>query len=117
MDNVTAIAALEAERAVKPDATLEERLLAAMRNTRHNWICTKEDGQFIAACEAVARSASETERERIKDEIGRMSKATAMLGALSAGIPVDFAAIEAEEPPDEPLNLRALWAESAKEPA
>lgn len=116
-DTAIAVAVHEAEDAVNPDATLQERLLAAMRATRRSWICTHEDGQFIAACEAVARSATEEERERIEEALGRMSKAAAMLAALSAGVPVDLAAIEAEELPENPLKLRALWDKSASEEA
>lgn len=112
MDNIALIATAEAESAVIATDSLEDRLLAAMRSTRRSWCCTREDDQFMAACEAVARSASEDERRRLNIEIEGMNKIGAMISALQAGVPVDLGAMAAKaetEEKAEPIKLRDLW--------
>lgn len=116
-NNIIALASIEAESAINeiPDLSLEERARAAFRAVHNHWLARQEEDQFLAACEALARSGSEEERERIIEELRRMKRAAATLNALMAGVPVDFETVEKEQDQDDPdfvpLDLRGIWRE------
>lgn len=116
MSNVVLIAAIEARSAVQaiPDASIEDRARAAMRAVQNHWMATREEDQFLAACEGLAQTATPEEFERIKDDLERQSKAGAVLQALAAGVPVDFDALDVPEPAENHLGLRKLWEEVAR---
>src|SRR4051812_31782916 len=113
MNNLVLIAAVDAQHAAERagDVSLEDRARAAMAATRHHWMATREEDQFLAACEGLARAVTDEERQRIEDDLRRLGKVSGLLNALAAGVPVDFDALEVEEPPENPLGLRKLWAE------
>lgn len=114
-NNVVAIASVEAEdeiRKLGDDASLEDRARAAMRGVRDSWIATREEEQYLAACEALARSGSPEERERVIEEVRRQRKAVSLINALQSGIPVDWEAIEEGDDDDfEPIGLQTIWRE------
>lgn len=122
MDNITAIAALEVTHALegKADLPLEERARLAMENARRSWCCTNEQAQFQAACEGLARTATPDELERIKADLEGLQRASSLIHALQAGLPVDWEALreqseaEAEDEKPEPLKLKAIWQETAR---
>lgn len=115
LSNVALIAAVDAESAVReiPDASLEDRARAAMQAVQNHWMATREEDQFLGACEGLARVASEEERERIVDDLERLGKASGLIHALQAGVPVDWEAMaaEADAVPENPLGLRKMWQE------
>ena len=87
-----------------PEGTLEERLKAAMRQTRNgHWMCTSEDECFRAAVGAVVLKATDEEKERIKAELDALEA----LSALFCGVPVDLERIPI---PENPLGLSNMWA-------
>lgn len=123
MSTIVAIAAVEVRAAVEdlvakqPEASLEDRAQAAMKNARRSWCCTGEKEQFLAACEGLYATASEDEQERIREDLEALGRVSALLNALSAGIPVDLEAMAAqaeEQKPSNPLGLRRLWQETAR---
>jgi hypothetical protein len=116
VNNIVLIAAVKAEEAARAagDVPLEDRARAAMRAVQNHWLATKEEDQFLAACEGLARTVTAEERERIEDDLHRLNKVGALLQALQAGVPVDIEAMAADTPPPEnPLGLRRLWTEVA----
>jgi hypothetical protein len=75
---------------------------------------TDENKQFMAACEGLARTCTPEEKERVEDELRKMSRAHQLINALSSGIPVDWETLAEEteaEAPSEPLGLQKLWRE------
>lgn len=113
MNNIVLIAAMDAQSAAEnlKDASLEERARAAMDAVRHHWMATREEDQFLAACEGLARTATPEEMERIEDDLRRLAKVSGLLNAMSAGVPVDWDSMEADEPLENPLGLRKMWAD------
>lgn len=116
---VIALASIDASEAVQgiPDATLEERARAAMLAVQGHWLATAEEDQFMAACEGLARNCSAEETERIIEDLRRIKRASQLIGALQAGIPVDLEAMEQQAEEEDanssvgPLDLRAVWRE------
>lgn len=117
MSNIIALASMDAQSAIEeiPDAALEERARAAMLAVQHHWLATQEEDQFMAACEALARTATPEERDRIIEELRRLKRAASVLNALMAGVPVDMEAVEIQVEEDDPdfvaLDLRGIWSE------
>lgn len=112
MDNVVLIAAVEADHAAETAGpTVEEKVKAAMKATRGHWMATREEDQFLAACEGAARHLGEDERARMVETIRIMNA----LGSAVSGVPVDFGALipENEEDRIEPYPLRKWWEETA----
>lgn len=110
MDNVVLIAAQEAETAARganPD--LESQLRAAMTATSTHWLATKEDDQFLAACEGVARICEPEDKVRIESALRFLRS----LASAASGVPVDFAALIPEDEEDriEPAPLKRIWDE------
>lgn len=111
VSNSVLIAAVEAESAARDagNAPLEDRARAAMRATRGHWLATREDDQFLAACEGLARVCSPEEVERIAAEL----RAQQALAAILSGVPVDLDAAVAQREEHEPIGLMLLWRETA----
>lgn len=109
MNNIVMIAAVEAEGAAQAaeDQSLEGRLRAAMEATKSHWMATKDEDQFLAACEGVARTCSEEERERMETSLRSLQG----LSALMAGVAVDVEALAAQSEDAEPIRLVPLWRE------
>lgn len=94
--------------------TAEERLGVAFRAAHNHWMFTDEQDQFKGAVGAVLISFKEgPEFEKVQKAARQLSKLSAFLGALQAGVPVDTDAMlrqqeeEKDETPTIPLNR--MW--------
>ena len=98
------IALMDAKRVAEGADTLEDKLIAAMNETRNHWMVTDEDKQFRAAVGAVMLLVDDDTRYQIELEMKTLNALSAMI----SGVPVD---IENIETPDEPIGLMKIWKE------
>ncbi len=103
--------------------TLEARLLATMRASRHNSMAHDESNQMRAAIAAVASALDPdgADYARLTWTSKTMEHGARYLGALSSGVAVDFEqlkeqndAFDAERGDWDDLDLRALWRRSGQ---
>jgi hypothetical protein len=109
-DAVVSICAIEAGMACKGELDLMERIRKAMKAARGHWMCTEEADQFRAALAAAIAESTGEERGRLVRSVEALNRLGAALNALSAGVPVDIAAME--KPPEDMLPLRQMWKET-----
>jgi hypothetical protein len=110
VDGIDAIALLEAKRAVESagDVPIEDKLLAAMRVTKHHWLLQGEGRQLRAACGAVMVVVGQDSEDgqRIAREHRALSAVSAMITAAQRGVVV---AGVTEEAPEHPIGILRLW--------
>lgn len=106
INNSILVAVTELKQSVDADKPITERLKAAMAQARQHWLVTNEDDQFRAAIGAVLLSATDDEKARIESEL----KALRALSAATAGVPINFAALDTQK---DPIGLLKIWKETA----
>ena len=105
------IAFAEARSGLDYTKPLVDRLRAAMENTKDHWMCTDEDGRFLAACLAAVDGGTEEDRERVLSEIENIRKFSAFIAAAEAGLKIDADSLPKVEDQKEPIGLMKLWRE------
>lgn len=111
LSNSMLLAIQEIERKVEAlplGATVEEKLLVAMRVARHHWLVTDEEARFRAAIGAVMLHSDPETKERLEQEVRTLRA----VGAATEGVPVDLGAVF-DDLPSEPIGLLCLWEASA----
>lgn len=93
------------------------KMKVSMKYMRNHWMITNEDEQFRAAVGGVLEFYGQGSEEwmRLEEEMTNIKKASALVQALQAGIPVDVESMleEQEIPKYEPIGLLKLWHASA----
>lgn len=112
-DNIVLIAAMETtDAALQAGGDLENRVRAAMRAAKDNWLATDENDQFKAAMAGVARTCDEVELERLNLAI---RGANGLLAVMSGDRYVNVGAatddMAAASAVADPLPLLPLWRE------
>jgi hypothetical protein len=110
---VMAIAATEARAACKGEPDVIERIKKAMKACRNHWMVTDENEQFRAAVAAALLESNGEEKDRIERSAKSLSRVSAMLKAMQAGVPVDIEAMAAEPQESDLIPLNKLWHETA----
>lgn len=103
------IAVHEARDACKGEPDLVKRLEKAMRATRDHWMETNPDAQFRSAVAAAMLESDEADKDRIQRSMDGLRKVSALIGALQAGVPVDFEKLGEEQKADDILPLSKMW--------
>ena len=104
------LVAADAEDAIKPGDTLEERLKAAMSAAKGHWMVTDDQLQFKGAIWAVLESCSPEERARIESELDLLKG----LAAVQSGVPVDMPALLERTGKIDSIGLGRLWREAVQ---
>ena len=106
--NILAVCSTEAEAAVRKcpeNASIEDRLRAAFVATRGHWLCTEENGQFLAGLGAVMLFYGEGTEEH-----SQLQCDVDLLAAFQKG---DFDAISAMSAFDvRPVGAAGIWRET-----
>jgi hypothetical protein len=103
------IAVHEARDACKGEPDLVKRIEKAMRATRNHWMETSEDAQFRSALAAAMLESDDADKDRITRSMAQLRKVSAVIGALQAGVPVDFEKMAEDKPVDDILPLSRMW--------
>lgn len=110
MDNLMLIALTEAKNKAKDEVTLEDKLKAAMKETKHHWLLTDEEGRFRSAIGAVILLTEGEDRKRLEDEFTALKILSAsILSASLKEIPIDvtkFPNINC------PIGILKMWADT-----
>lgn len=121
MNGIDNIAAQEAKHAVAwlpSTSSLEDKLRAAMNVTKNHWLLVQEgrdEGRRMRAAVAgvvLHLGMEHSDSKRIIAEHQALSKASAVLEALTRGVPVNMGAVIEEAEADstfEPIGLLAIW--------
>jgi hypothetical protein len=115
-DAALAIAMTVAREAVKrevasnPDATLEDRLKASMKEMSSFWMTTDDDLRFRGALGGVLETLDRDSADY--NRLIREIEAIRNLSALMSGVPVDIArAFSESEDKPEPIGAIGMWRE------
>jgi hypothetical protein len=103
------IAVHEARDACKGEPDISKRIEKAMRACKDHWMETDKQNQFRAALAAAMLESNEADKDRITRSMDSLRKVGALLGALTAGVPVDFEALASEKTDDDILPLNRMW--------
>ncbi len=91
----------------------EDMLRVAFKNAFNHWMFTDEQDQFKGAVGAVLlRLRTGPEYDRVNVALRSLSRFSAILNALQAGVPVDFEALNAQDDmpkADEVISLNQMW--------
>jgi hypothetical protein len=122
-DNLDAIAMIEAKSAVLalgPEATIEDKLRAAMKVTRNHWLLEQmrpSEGRDLRAAVGgvlMALGPDHPDYERLGAEHRTLARLSQALEAAQRGIHVDIAAMAEQEDvanKPEPIGILRLWKE------
>lgn len=110
---VLAIAVADIRPACKDEPDLIERIKKAMRKAQHFFMSTDDDLRLKGALGAALLESSGEQKAALETSIRSLSRVSAVMHALQAGVPVDLEAMakEQEGEPD-PLPLMAWWHEA-----
>lgn len=91
--------------------TAEDMLAVTFKAAKNHWMFTDDQTQFKGAIGAAMIGLGEgDERDRLTRSFQALSKASAVLAALQAGVPVDLEAMAAERPAKEDvIPLAKMW--------
>lgn len=91
---------------------LEEALKFAFRKVQNHWMFTDQHDQFAAAVASVGLrfGIDSPEFERLRKASEAQKRATAVMNALQAGIPMDLETLAAQAESEGPvIPLNRLW--------
>lgn len=91
-----------------------DKLRAAMRVTRHHWLCTNKDEQLLAAVGAVMDfyGPASDEWRRLEWELGMLRKISVMVLGAQAGLSLGgFDELDEDMP--QPVGILRIWHEDA----
>ena len=100
-NNLLMLAATEANEAAKSKKTIEAKLEAAMNVTKDYWAFTDDDMRFQAAVAGALISASDEDKQCVKEE---MDALRCLSSALSG-----YGSIANIKPPEKPIGLTKIW--------
>jgi hypothetical protein len=102
------IATTEARHACRGEPDLFERIRKAMNATRDHWMERDEDNQFRSAVAAAMMESPGPDRERLERSTRSLARLSAVVVALTSGVPVDVEKMSLEPEPDL-IPLVRLW--------
>ena len=106
-DRLMSFVMTDAEQAIKPNDSLEDRLRCAMKAAHNHWMVTDENDQLRGAVAAVIHlSADQGEKDRLTKEF----RALGVMSAAMSGVPIDWTQVEM---PANAVGILSLWDETA----